>query len=234
MVSAEFLRGLAAISWPLIVGLVALYFAKPVKRLVEESYEATVGGPGFEATFKRDVRSAFLFGLSVGEEPRSPDQISEEQLDDLLTELSTYLNPETRDELTDASLLWVDDSPENNLTERETFASLGIDIDLSKSTTDAIEKIEENDYDVIISDMGRPEGDRAGYDLLQKKQDLNDTTPFIIYSFPVKDEHRQEARERGAFGSTGSSRELYQMVRRALGGSFEVPTPEGSRGSLDP
>jgi hypothetical protein len=39
-----------------------------------------------------------------------------------------------------------------------------------------------DDYDVIISDMGRPESNQAGYDLLEQMQRTDTEIHFIIYS----------------------------------------------------
>lgn len=228
MVSADFLRAVAqlvtAIMWPLIVVTILLYFGPPAKRFLRESREATVGGMGFEATFKRDVESALLYGLSISENPEHPEQLSEDQIEELINEFESYLSAGARDEFTRASLLWVDDNPDNNISERETLESFGVEIDISESTDDAVDKLRSNDYNVILSDMGRPESDRAGYELLERKQELGDKAPFIIYSYPVREEHKVEARRRGAFGSTDDPRELFKMVRRALGGTIGTPT----------
>jgi len=225
MISAELIHAIArlitSLFWPLIVVVIVFYFGPPIKRFLQQSEEATVSGMGLEATFKRDVESALLYGLSVAEESDLPNQMTKEQIDELISEFSTYIEPKTQEGFSQASLLWVDDTPANNVYEIETFESLGVEIDLSESTLNAIEKIRNNEYGVIISNMGRPEGDYAGYDLLERKQEIGDTTPYIIYSYPVSEEHKQMAQERGAFGSTDASRELYSMVSRALGGSIE-------------
>lgn len=232
MVSSESIQAIAnlitALFWPLIAISIFFYFGPPIKRFLQQSKEATVGGMGFEATFRRDFESALLYGLSVAKESDHPDQISEEQIEGLLSEFSTYLEPETQSEISEASVLWVDDNPDNNLYERETFESLGLNIDLSESTTDATKKLQTTNYDVVISDMGRPENDRAGYDLLEQKRQMGNTVPFIIYSYGVEEEHKQAARQRGAFGCTSSPRELYSLVRRALGGSVDIPTSSGA------
>lgn len=230
MASAELISAVAqlvsSVAWPLIIIFIIYNFAPPIKQLLNQSKEATVSGMGFEATIKRDIESALLYGLSISQKSDVMNQMSEEELNNLLSEFSSYLNPGTQEELSEASLLWVDDDPSNNTYERKTFKSFGLSIDLSESTSDAVNKIKENSYDVIISDMGRPESDQAGYDLLERKQEIGDTTPFIIYSYPVEEEHKQMARKRGAFGSTDAPRELYSMVRRALGGSIDLPTAD--------
>jgi CheY-like chemotaxis protein len=74
---------------------------------------------------------------------------------------------------------WVDDKPDNNVFER---SSLGLSFVLAKSTEEALEKAARHRFDVIISDMGRPPDQRAGYALLEKLRACGDRTPFIIYA----------------------------------------------------
>ena len=74
-------------------------------------------------------------------------------------------------------------------------------------------------YDVIISDMARPESRKAGVDLLEQLRDKGDQTPLIIYSFydsATWAEHFDRAVERGAVGSTQEPIQLFELVARAL------------------
>ena len=122
-----------------------------------------------------------------------------------------------------AKLLWVDDHPENNLYPRKAMEELGIQITLSTSTEDALEKVHANSYDVIISDMGRqpsnpqaPYEKTAGYDLLDKLRSGHINTPFIIYAGSGSPEHRKETQRHGGMGTTNNAQELLQMVINAI------------------
>jgi len=85
-----------------------------------------------------------------------------------------------------ARLLWVDDTPENNAFEEHSLRSYGIKIDRATSTKDALSMMDENAYDLIISDVVRTEGGRrkadAGYELLRNVRNRNDGAPFIFYT----------------------------------------------------
>jgi DNA-binding NtrC family response regulator len=70
---------------------------------------------------------------------------------------------------------------------------------------------------LIISDMGRPPDQRAGYTLLDKLRERGDRTPFVIYAGSRDPDHVKEARKRGAIGCTNSAQELILLVSRALG-----------------
>lgn len=114
-------------------------------------------------------------------------------------------------------VLWVDDRPENNLFERQALESLGIQFVLSTSTEDALQQIDKHSFDAIISDMGRPPDNRAGYTLLETLRSNGIKTPFIIYARSKSLEHVAEAKSRGAQGTTNRPDELLQMVFKALG-----------------
>lgn len=128
--------------------------------------------------------------------------------------------------LAGASILWVDDRPENNEYERGLLEEDGAHVTRCRSTGEALEAVASARFDVIISDMGRPPDARAGYTLLAALQERGVTTPFIIYTVSSGlEEHREEGRARGMFGVTHRFDELHQLVAAAVSGA---PAPGGS------
>jgi CheY-like chemotaxis protein len=113
-------------------------------------------------------------------------------------------------------ILWVDDRPANNTFERQVFESLGLGFDLALSTDEALELLNQSRYAAIISDMGRREGPREGYRLLEAVRAFDIVTPFFIYAGSNAPEHKREAMRRGAQGSTNIADELVDMVTEAL------------------
>jgi CheY-like chemotaxis protein len=113
-------------------------------------------------------------------------------------------------------ILWVDDRPENNVYERQAFESQGIEISLALSTNEALEILNTIKYAVIISDMGRKEGTKGGYVLLEKIRKSGDKTPFFIYAGSNSPEHKKLALDKGAQGSTNRPQELYEMVLNTI------------------
>jgi len=109
-------------------------------------------------------------------------------------------------------ILWVDDRPENNIYEREAFENFGYEFSIALSTNQALELIKDKKFAAIISDMGRKEGSREGYVLLEKIRNQGITTPFIIYAGSNLPEHKEEALRRGAQGSTCYAQELFSLV----------------------
>jgi CheY-like chemotaxis protein len=113
-------------------------------------------------------------------------------------------------------ILWVDDRPENNVYERRAMESMGLEFTLAWSTETALKHLSTRRFAAIISDMGRREGPREGYALLEALRATDRSTPFFIYAGSSSPEHRREAAMRGAQGSTNAAGELVEMVTRAL------------------
>ncbi len=113
-------------------------------------------------------------------------------------------------------ILWVDDRPGNNVYERQAMESMGLDFTLAESTAEALQILSTRRFAAIISDMGRREGPREGYKLLETLRAHDNTTPFFIYAGSSAPQHRREAALRGAQGSTNIAEELVEMVTRAL------------------
>lgn len=112
----------------------------------------------------------------------------------------------------------MDDRPANNRFLIEAFRELRINVETALSTQDALEKLDHERFDVIISDMGRPGDARAGYTLLRALSERGSTTPVIIYAGSDSDELRKEAIAAGAVDSTNSPQRLFYEVTSILTG----------------
>lgn len=113
-------------------------------------------------------------------------------------------------------VLWVDDRPENNVYERKAFESVGLRFTLACSTQEGLKFIEQCKFAAIISDMGRKEGSREGYVLLDAIRRQGDHTPFFIYAGSNLPEHKQETLEHDGQGTTNNPQELYRMVMKSV------------------
>ena len=113
-------------------------------------------------------------------------------------------------------ILWTDDNPDNNIYERKTFEALDIHITLALSTNESLDFINKNKFAAIISDMGRREGKREGYVLLDAVRGQGIQTPFFIYAGSNAPEHKQEVAKHGGQGCTNNPQELFREVMAAL------------------
>ena len=114
------------------------------------------------------------------------------------------------------SILWVDDRPENNVYERQAFEAMGLRFSLALSTTEAISILSATKFAAIISDMGRKEGPREGYALLDQLREQGDETPLFFYASSNSKEHKKETEEHGGQGCTNNAQELFEMVTKAV------------------
>jgi CheY-like chemotaxis protein len=126
-----------------------------------------------------------------------------------LANAKKYLNTDSGKSNT---ILWVDDRPDNNIYERKAFETIGFKFDLALSTKEALTLLSKNKYVAIISDMGRVEGPKEGYVLLREVRQKDKQIPFFIYAGSNLLEHKVEAQEKGAQGSTNRSDELIDLV----------------------
>lgn len=123
-------------------------------------------------------------------------------------------------------ILWVDDRPNNNIYERQTFEALGFKFTLALSTDEALENLSSSRFGAIISDMGRREGPREGYRLLEAVRAFDNTTPYFIYAGSRAPEHIRDAVARGAQGCTNIANELIDMVVSTLERRHETAQPQ--------
>ncbi len=212
-----------ALSWPLVVLFILIYFGTPLKKFLGDIGEFTfkAGTSGLEATAKRQqVEAAALLGAASatkpGEVPTGKQVSDEDKAREIANVVTQAVTSKATRRLAEASVLWVDDNPANNIYERKSLEALGIRFTISTSTEDALEKVRLSKYDVVISDMGRPPDRQAGYALLEGMHNLQVDTPCIFYTGSVRPEHKAEARRRGAFGSTDNPQELFQLVTSAI------------------
>src|SRR5262249_32543926 len=156
--------------------------------------EISVKAPGAEVTAKRQEAAAAI-GAAVG--AREVTEAGAEKSIDPRDVADALPSVRAQRRMDGSRVLWVDDRPDNNRYERQALEALGLRIDLSTSTDDALRKVRSSNYDLIISDMGRPPDDRAGYTLLRELREADFSTPFIIYAGSRDPKHVQEARQRG-------------------------------------
>lgn len=181
-----------------------------------------------ENFLKAQMATAASLAAASIKHPGGEGDGGETQLRSIVDTVSVM--PRTRVEPWRRRLLWVDDHPESNVFERQAFAAQGIEVVLARSTDEALALLNSQRFAVIISDMGRREGPREGYVLLEALRAKGDSTPVIIYAGSSRPEHKQEARERGALDSTHRVEELFQWVMETIqqrgSGSAQPPAVE--------
>lgn len=110
---------------------------------------------------------------------------------------------------TGAQVLWVDDNPGNNIYERMALKSLGIAIDVAVSTQEALQMLELQSYDAIVSDILRSGESDAGLKLLRSVRSRGSVTQLVFYVRQI-DEWR--GKPKGSFGITKYPDELMHLI----------------------
>lgn len=159
---------LQIIIWPLVILIILFYLRTPLKRFLDDLIEVNLKAGPIETTAKRKqiIEAAASLGAATAhwqdaaqDNQDIPDAEKTKEIAKVVDQLVT---PKTSRQLEGASVLWVDDRPMNNTYERQALEALGIQFTISKSTDDALERLQRKHYDVIISDMARPPDQQAG------------------------------------------------------------------------
>jgi len=168
-----------------------------------------------ENFLKMQISSAASLVAAISKQPGGEGDLNQVELDELV-ELVTRTSQNKSTEKWKNKILWVDDRPDNNVHERQAFEAQGLQFKLVLSTNEALEALNQQKFACIISDMGRKEGPKEGYVLLDKLRASGNTTPYVIYAGSNLPEHKKMAREHGALGSTNRAQELFQLVMGAV------------------
>jgi len=112
-----------------------------------------------------------------------------------------------------AQLLWVDDNPDSVEPLIGILSSLGATIDLVTSSKEALDRIADKKYHVIISDIERKGVPNAGLDFLRV---LQQGEPYPKIVFFIRNLDPKRGTPPGAFGITNSGEELLHLVFDAL------------------
>jgi CheY-like chemotaxis protein len=201
----EFWKVIASMAWPAAILVIFFVLRGQIRRIFDrEEMDIEVAG------FKIHVRDATkrlgrdLTGLM--------DRVAtiEAKRDEPAN------SPETRFQSHRFSILWVDDFPSNNAFLIEKFRADGVEVEISTSTEEALQKLRQRDFDVLISDLGRIENGRdnpfAGLDLLQRLSSVGLPTPSLVYAGRRGLENERKLKEAGAELVTSSPIEVIAFV----------------------
>jgi CheY-like chemotaxis protein len=111
------------------------------------------------------------------------------------------------------SVLWLDDSPENNEWERALLRELGVHVTAVTGTATALDCLEAQRFDLILSDIHRNGDPGSGIDALPRLRAASKDAPIIFYIANLSSER---GTPRGAMGITNRPDELLHLTMDAL------------------
>jgi CheY-like chemotaxis protein len=174
--AAKLVTAIAALAWPIVFAVLLIKLYEPIKGLVEAA-------------------RARKFSIKIAGNELTMEEASKQQIDafsDLqskVAELEKRLAPVSSEAAIEAPapvrankrILWVDDSPKNNSFLVASFENRGIRVDTALTTDEGVVMFRRSEYDAVISDMGRPENEKAGIDLTRAIKQISPDTPIYIF-----------------------------------------------------
>ncbi len=210
---ASLLSALASLAWPLVFAALLIALFNPIKNLIQSAvrrkFSVKVAGNELTMEEASEIQGKALSDLQSA-------------VASLERRMAAMVDNGTQSESIGPSrvrrILWVDDYPKNNAYLVALLEQKGIVVDTALSTDEAVARFRTQPYDVVISDMGRSEGNKAGIDLLKHIRVVDAAVPFFIFcSARAALAYRSEALAEGATEITSSSTTL--LSRLPIGNS---------------
>jgi CheY-like chemotaxis protein len=201
---AKLITAVASLAWPIVLAVVLYKLFEPIRSIVASALgrKFTIKIAGNELTMEE-----------VSEQQRSIVNDLQRKVAELENRIGSLPNaPATKNLAAEQSakrILWVDDNPRNNSLFAAALEERGARVDIALSTEDGLMKFKRQPYDIVLSDMGRPEGEKAGIDLTTRLKAISPTTPVFIFcgSWAARN-LRAEALSAGASEITSSATTL--------------------------
>ncbi|MEP1094272.1 MAG: response regulator [Cyclobacteriaceae bacterium] len=217
-------------TWPIVILVALTYFGKPIANKIEESPPLKhIGSDGIDFSERQnevEIRIELAETRKVIDsllKRTEKDAISFQKAQAELTERINQKAESTAKKVTarsledsylDIQMLWIDDKHYRNNELRELFTKIGIKVDQTDNTKQAVRFVSLTKYDIIISDFYRSEDPEGGYTLLRELQKSDDNLPpYVIYARSSNpEEDYRDAVSKGAYGSTNDPNVLIAWV----------------------
>src|SRR5215813_10727938 len=226
---AHLMNALASLAWPAIAIAFLFILASPIKDLIQ-SREFNVEVAGFKVSVGSSLEKLNAELADIKSKLAQLEMSNKDDSAPATGASTTEAQNETQAEASKPTLrsnrvLWVDDKPEGNAFAIAQFRSIGLRVDLAKSTAEGMRMFEEADppYDLILSDIGRTEDGRyertAGLNLLTQIRNVQGDIPVLFFTTrrtaqlgPI----RQAVEADKNTYTTVSATELFVLINRAL------------------
>lgn len=203
---SEIIKLIPSILWFFLVVTILLLFYRPIRDELLPNLIAFKAA-GIELSFVKDSIDA---AIKLAEKsPQWKVEVSPADKEWAINRAKQHLKI-----FKDVWILWVDDHPENNINERKMFRKLKAEVDIARSTEEALLMLKNNpEYDFVLSDIARGDESMAGLEFLEQFRDVDKTTPVIFY---VGVHEPEKGVPIHAFGITNRPDELLHLTLDAL------------------
>ena len=163
--------------------------------------------------------------VAVHYEKKMPQRVNERMIDELIRTLMFRVSrSDAREAFADLNILWVHQIDDDDNFEKQAFEALGVAVDFTRTTDDALQMLGRTPYNCIISNLNRP-GDAsqdatvpvkgyAGFALYKALRDdpKHAKLPYIIYSRSLNEDSRAYGAEIGIREQTNDPRAVFEYV----------------------
>ena len=216
----ELLSAIASLAWPALAA-VALYFLYPFAKVLMSRDKVKIKIGEMELSAEQATESISnqvkdLQNKLLEIERRLPERAQTSATNEAPFDLEAApANPQRR-------ILWVDDKPSNNAIQVDKLRNEGWQVELALTTAEALDKFDDQKFDLIISDMGRREDGisrpTAGIDLAEEIRSRDSQIPIIVFTtHQALSRFQVPAKKAGISVLTNSTVELYRQLESAVG-----------------
>lgn len=212
-------RFIAASVLPLVLFAVFWLMRKEINALIGRSNSVSFKGAGIDVSITaQQAQAAGALAAAVTSNAAAGQDKMEtaETAQAAASVVAHAVTPESIQRARAATILWVDDNPDNNIFVRRSLEALGVRFVTATSTDEAADLAGRQQFDAIISDVSRGIDRTAGYSLLDQLRAVGIQTPAIIYSGSADPARRAAAKKHGAVDATNRPDELFEMVLSVL------------------
>lgn len=174
--AAKLITALATLAWPIVFAVLLIKLYEPIKGLVEaaRARKFSIKIAGNELTMEEASKQQ----IDAFSDLQSKVAELEKRLAAASPEAALVAPPPVR---ASKRILWVDDNPKNNSFLVASFENRGARVEIALTTDEGIAMFRRSGYDAVISDMGRPESEKAGIDLARAINQISPNTPVYIF-----------------------------------------------------
>ena len=166
-----FSRLAGAIILPIVVFGVFWIFRMEINALLKRTDSLSIKGGPVDLTFSaQKAEAAGAIAAAVASKPVEGEdaQTMARTAQAAASVVAASVTPQAVQKAQFATVLWVDDNPDNNIYVRRSLEALGVRFVLEISTEDGLDQARRQRFHAIISDMGRGLDRTAGYKLLEE------------------------------------------------------------------
>ena len=206
--TAKLISALASLAWPIVLAVLLYKLYEPIRTLIDSARgrKFTIKVAGNELTMEEASEQQ----RAIVNDLQTKIAEIEKRVGVGMIPLQSPINVATT---MNKRILWVDDRPKNNSFLVAALEERGVRVDIALSTDEAIATIKKTPYDIVLSDMSRPEDDKAGIDLTRKLKELGIDTPVYIFCGSWAARHlRSEALATGVAEITSSGTTLLSVL----------------------